>query len=228
MKKILTIIFLSVFFFVSCKNNNRDKQLEDSVDLEALMRDTMKKIGADTLHTDSMNISVNRENSIISFSNSILEAIQEKNYDKLASFIDPNKGVIFSPYAYVDEKKLNDNHFSKQSFLKFAKSNSKKVWGYADGSGEAISMNMDEYVDKYVYDVDFLHVTNIAANRSLFKKSNGIDNSLKVFPGKTFVDYYKKPRPGENEFDWSNLRLIFNEEDGKLYLIAIVHNQWQI
>ncbi len=229
MKKIFTlIVILSVVLF-ACKNNNQDKQAEDTVDLDALMRDTMTTMPLDTgVIITNPDITVNTENAIISHANSVLEAIHNKNYKKLSTYIDPQKGVVFSPYAYVDESVLKENHFTKQSIISFGESKNKKLWGYADGSGDPINMTMGEYIDRYVYDNEFLHVKNIRANQSLFKKSNGVDNSLKYFPGKTFVDYYKKPKEGETEFDWSNLRLIFNQEGNNLYLIAVVHHQWQI
>lgn len=229
MKKIFTlIVILSVVLF-ACKNNNQDKQAEDTVDLDALMRDTMTTMPLDTgVIISNPDITVNTENAIISHANSVLEAIHNKNYKKLSTYIDPQKGVVFSPYAYVDESVLKENHFTKQSIISFGESKNKKLWGYADGSGDPINMTMGEYIDRYVYDNEFLHVKNIRANQSLFKKSNGVDNSLKYFPGKTFVDYYKKPKEGETEFDWSNLRLIFNQEGNNLYLIAVVHHQWQI
>ncbi len=229
MKKIFTLIVILSVVFIACKNNNQDKQAEDTLDLDALRRDTMSAIQGDSAAiTGSSGISVNAENAIISYSNSVLEAIQNKDYKKLSTYIDPTQGVVFSPYSYVDKDVLKNNHFTKQSIISFGESDAKKTWGYADGSGDPINMSMEQYIDRFVYDNNFLHVKDIKANESLFRKSNGVDNSLTVFPEKTFVDYYKKPKEGETEFDWSNLRLIFNKEGNNLYLIAVVHNQWQI
>ena len=230
MKKIYTLIVIFSVALFACKNNNKDQQAEDTIDLDALRRDTMLSAHQhdSSVILASPEVSTNQENSIISHSNSVLEAIQNKDYKKLSTYIDPQQGVVFSPYSYVDKSVLKNNHFTKQSIITFGESNTKKVWGYADGSGDPINLTMGQYIDKFVYDNNFLHVKNIEVNKSLFRKSNGIDNSLQAFPGKTFVDYYKKPNEGETEFDWSNLRLIFNKEGNRLYLVAVVHNQWQI
>lgn len=225
-----TVFIFSVFLiiaFASCKNRDKEQQDKDTIDMDALRRDTMNAADNDTSLLGSSELSINKENSIISFSNAVLETLEQKDFNKLSAYIDPVLGVIFSPYSYIDENSKK-NHFSKQQIIDFGKSNNEKIWGYADGSGEPINLSFKQYIDSYVYDADFLHVTNVEANKSLFKKSNGIDNSLQEFPGKTFVDYYKKPKAGESEFDWKNLRLIFNEREGKYYLIAVVHNQWQI
>ncbi|MCU7694530.1 hypothetical protein ACFSPU_07695 [Haoranjiania flava] len=227
MKRVIIIcVGIVMITFSSCRNREDAQAEKDTIDTDALLKDTMSAVNTDTLLKDSGQLTVNRENSIISFSNAVLETLEQKNFDKLASYVDPVLGVVFAPYSFIENSR--QNHFTKDDVVKFGKSNTRRIWGYADGSGEPINLSFKEYIDEYVYDADFLMLTSVEANKSLFRKSNGVDNSLQKFPGKTFVDYYKKPKAGESEFDWKNLRLIFNEREGHYYLIAVVHNEWQI
>lgn len=228
MRKICLGVLVLSLFITSCKNTDKEKKDKDSIDLEALRRDTMMHAGTDTLRLDSSALVANEDSIAIAFSNSVLMAIRDRDYEKLANFIDPDEGVVFFPYSYITKDNQKENHFSRNGFLQKARANTKKTWGHADGSGDPITLSVREYLRQYVYDADYLITNRVSANKSLFVSSNGIDNSLKIFKDNPFVDYYKKPKAGENDFEWSNLRFILNKKDGNFYLVAVVRNVWQI
>src|SRR5205809_4597636 len=119
--KHITICCLAFFIFFSCqdKKNNKLKTGIDTIPVAAAP-------GIATIN-DSMALPLSKE---------ILTAIKEKNYQKLASFIEPVEGVRFSPYGYVDT--TNDRKFSATEFLNYitGKRSAKLNWGTYDGSGE--------------------------------------------------------------------------------------------
>jgi hypothetical protein len=54
-----------------------------------------------------------------------------------------------------------------------------------------------------------------------------VSNASEYFPGSVVVEYYF---PGFDSkyagMDWQSLRLVFQQENGQWYLVALVHSQW--
>ncbi len=156
----------------------------------------------------------------------VLTLISQKDYSKLASFIHPVQGIRFSPYSYVDttaDIKLTAAEFLKQvSNKKQAKLN----WGYYDGSGEPITLTINDYFKKFVYDADFLHAENTSLNKML-GQGNSLNNLQAIYPNCIFTESYFKGFDKQYDgMDWRSLKLVYKKEGDKLYLVAIIHDQW--
>ena len=57
---------------------------------------------------------------------------------------------------------------------------------------------------------------------------NSLNNLQDVYPDHNFVEFYY---PGTDEYggmDWYSLRLVFDDYQGKPYLVAIINDQWTI
>src|SRR5205814_3566037 len=150
------------------------------------------------------------------------------NYQKLASFIEPVEGVRFSPYGYVDT--TNDRKFSATEFLNYitGKRSAKLNWGTYDGSGETILLTADEYFNKFVYDVDFLNAEKISLNKTL-GKGNSLNNIDSVYRNYVYTEFYFPGFDKKYEgMDWRSLKLVFKKDIDKLYLVALIHDQWTI
>jgi hypothetical protein len=83
-----------------------------------------------------------------------------------------------------------------------------------------------QYIDKFVYNADFLNAEKTAYNQ-VIGKGNSLNNLGEVFPNHPFIEYYFS---GFDEkyagMDWTSLRLVFKLHQGNYYLVAIVHDQW--
>lgn len=226
-KMYLFIAFGLLLGATACKEDKKAKEeAEATIDVEALRKDTLPNSDS-SLNTPLEQDSIDAENALILISKEILLAFKNHDFQRLANYVDATQGVLFYPYAYIDEH-ATKNHFSREEVLKWGNSNNKRVWGTQDGSGDPIKMSFREYLNSYVYDAPFLNTRQMAVNKSLFRKSNAIDNSLKVFANKAFVDYYLPSKDKVADIDWRNLRLIFNKAGNKYFLIAVVHHQWEI
>ncbi|MEA3276099.1 MAG: hypothetical protein U9Q81_12570 [Pseudomonadota bacterium] len=156
-----------------------------------------------------------------------MAAFQSKDGERLASLVHPNKGVRFSPAAYVilDE----DVVFTRDQASVFWTDAKTHLWGYAEGSGNPIGMTSAAYAERYILDRDFAHPSSVRINDD---HSSGTthNNAAEAYPGATRVEYYIEPSAGEAEggSDWAALRLVFEKLDGSWYLIAVIHDAWSV
>ena len=153
-------------------------------------------------------------------------ALKNKNMGYLSTLAHPQKGIRFSPYATID---INNDIVLKADDLKSIRSSDKKfVWGTYDGKGDPINETFSDYFDEFVYDRDFANAEEIEKNQ-IIGSGNSLNNIHKAYPN---AEYYEYHFPGFNpEFggmDWKSLRLVFEEYNGKWYLVGIVHDQWTI
>ncbi len=161
---------------------------------------------------------------IENISNQVFSAIKNKDIAKLASFVHPGKGIIFSPYASVSEK----NVLLKSSDVVPAYSGNKiYLWGYTDGKGDPMNYTFKEYFDKFVYS-DFSKFTQTGYNKIL-GGGNSTNNAFDYFPNAIIVEYYNPGTDSKYEgMDWESLRLVFQEKDGVWFLVGVIRDEWTI
>lgn len=162
--------------------------------------------------------------TLLEYSQKIVQIIKEKNYDKLVKYFSPS-GVRFSPYAYVESGHIQ---LTTKQFLEHIKTNKKLVWGYYDGKGGEIRLSVQDYFDKFVYDVDFVNAPQIKPNK-IIGRGNSINNIKKFYPNCKFVEYHFAGFEKQYEgMDWRSLRLIYKKTDDRFCLIGIAHDKWTI
>lgn len=155
----------------------------------------------------------------------IKQALAYKNYQAIAPLIHPTHGLRFSMYAYVDPK--TDKVFSRAQFGQYLKkSKIKFTWGGLDGTGDLYITPLPSYLENWV---DARKYEAIAPTLNTFQGfGNSLNNLVKRYPKADFIEFY---HPGTAEYDgmdWRALRLVFEEYQGKRYLVAIINDQWTI
>jgi len=157
-----------------------------------------------------------------------LEAVgylRERDLGSLVTLIDPEQGLRFSPYPYVNVD--TDVSFKPETFLTF-KDEKKLKWGEADGSGEPIELTFRDYYEQFVYTKDFADAPQVNVNK-IVGTGNAIFNVPEVYPGASYVEFYF---PGFDEeldgMDWQSLVLVFAPAGDDWHLVGIVHGQWTI
>lgn len=210
----LLLVLAIIFLATACKSKSAKKQDEPEVPVMSA--------------ADSALLKQQRDSTLLSLTNEVLTVIKHKKYDSLALFFHPNEGVRFSPNAYIDT--ASDIIFAAAAFTKeaTAKKQQKFIWGEYDGSGDPISLTIDEYFKKFVYDVDFLTPENRKVNEFI-GGSNSQNNLLAVYDSCDFTEShfsgFDKKMDG---MDWRSIRLVFKMKDGKYFLVGIVHDEWTI
>jgi hypothetical protein len=116
----------------------------------------------------------------------VINAIKDKDMVSLSSYVQPEMGLRFSPYAFVKE---TDQVFSPENVSSLMADNTIYTWGVNDGSGEPIDLSFPDYYTKFVYDVEFADAPQVALNHRL-GVGNSTDNSLEFYPGSMIVEVY--------------------------------------
>lgn len=165
------------------------------------------------------------EPSVVQAARQVVEAFRAKDGKRVALLVHPEKGVRFSPSAYVDIE--HDVVFSSTQVSQFWTDRKTYTWGFAEGTGDAITMTPSEYYGRYIMDRDFSKSSSIRVNNDR-ARGNTTNNAASVYPHGTRVEYYREPALGEGtpEFDWAALRLVFERSGDSWSLVAVIHDEW--
>ncbi|OXS57751.1 hypothetical protein B1A99_17025 [Cohnella sp. CIP 111063] len=151
--------------------------------------------------------------------------LRERDLGSLITLIDPDKGVRFSPYPYVNVD--TDLVFKPDEFPTFKDTNKLK-WGEADGSGDPIELTFRDYYEQFVYTKDFADAPQVNVNR-IAGTGNALFNVPEVYPGASYVEFYFPGFDKELDgMDWQSLVLVFTPDEDDWRLAGIVHGQWTI
>jgi len=163
---------------------------------------------------------------LIDLSKDILKTLSSRNYKALAGYVHPVIGLRLTPYSFIDLKR--DRRFTAKELSNIRQPKKKFVWGEYDGSGEPIKMTIGEYFGRFVYDADFLTKGKVIVN-DVIPMGNTANNVEEAYPGCDFVDFMiPMIDPQYEGIDWRALRLVFEKEKDKIYLIGIIHNEHTI
>lgn len=187
-------------------------------------------IGCAQTSQDLKSISPEVSNRVVdleSLARHIVVLLKERKISELVSYVHPEKGLLFSPYAYIMQDSIT---LKASELLDVWRANPMQTWGYYDGTGEPIKLNIDAYFKSFVYAADFSVTSEVAIDERI-GQGNSINNIHQTFPGSSVVEFYVKgmdPRFGG--MDWRSLRLVFEKsaDDQRWWLVALVNDQWTI
>ena len=156
----------------------------------------------------------------------VLKALAHRHFAELASYVDPVKGLRFSPYAASD----TDVVLTRDDLNSRAKLGRVRHWGDYDGSGEPIRMSFIKYYRRFVYDRDYLRAPQIGYDQFLGpEEADEYERNYDdVYPHSIFVDYYIPRGLDTDERPWSSLILVFQQSDGEWYLVGVIHDEWTV
>jgi len=155
----------------------------------------------------------------------VLETIRDNDFGSLSEVVHPGFGLIFTPYTTINL--ATDRRFSVAEVQEFATNTTTYIWGVQNGTGELISMTPTEYLEHFAPAEDFLEASIVGINK-IVRTGNALENIEEIFPEASFVDFHL---PGSEEDiygmdDWRSLRLGFEEYEGELKLVVIIHSAW--
>ncbi|WP_410222064.1 hypothetical protein [Pedobacter sp.] len=220
MKRYL-VIFGIFILFASCSNSSSKN--EEKLDTISLANSAKEK---DKQPNRSISASSNntQQDSVFKIATKILFSLKEQNYQAFSLNFHPQKGVLFSPYGFIDIKK--SKRLSAKDFLESIERNWTLTWGIYDGSGEIMQLKVIPYINKFVYSADFEKAPQKTFN-NIIKQGNSKDNLKETFPEAVFVEYHFNGfDKALNGIDWQSLRLVFERFQDQYYLVAIIHDQW--
>lgn len=158
----------------------------------------------------------------------VMLALKNRDMQKLSIFVDPQKGVRFSPYVYVDRKTARV--LSRRQVINLYRSRQRFLWGEEDGSGEPLRLTFRQYFKLYVYRQDLLTANQASYNPEKPQNGSTVNNLWDVYPRSIIVGYHHDgvtaPRGGG--MDWQSLYLVFEKAGKTWYLVGIVNDEWTV
>ena len=230
MKK-LFIFFISVCLLTIACNDKAKKEstventTTGSVHSIDRKTDSLLKIKN---YQDSIQSGRRKDSILLKMTQAILATLKNKNYSTFANYIHPAEGIRFSPYGYIDT--VHDIKFSKQKFInEIGKPEQEMiVWGAFDGTGDPIKMTVNNYLQRFVYDVDFSKPEKRKVNEFI-GGGNSLNNLLSVYKNCDFTEsHFSGFEEKYGGMDWRSLRLVFRNRNGRFLLVGIVHDEWTI
>ncbi len=204
---------------------NDDEKDDDEKDIGDKITDALDDIS--NTDDDKPLAPAEAKRIIQATSDQVINALKTKDMDTLSQFIDPEEGIRFTLYSYVDDEK--DLVFDRNEIQSFFTDEQTYVWGNYDGTGEEVKLTPSEYYDKFLYDQDFVNADDVSYNETL-SGGNTLNNQIEVYGDDSIiVEYYFQGFEPEYEgLDWESLTLVFEEEDDTWYLVGIISNRMTI
>ena len=228
MKFHFILIVSPCLFIVACnekskKESNVEVTTSDSIRSADRKTDSLLKIKN---FQDSIQLVKRKDSILLKTTQNILTLLKNKNYLAFANYIHPVEGIRFSPYGFVDT--AHDMKLSKQKFINQVREQDMLIWGKFDGTGDPIQMTLNNYMQRFVYDVDFVKPEKRSVNE-IIGSGNSLNNLELVYRNCDFTESnfsgFDKKYAG---MDWRSLRLVFKVRDRKFFLVGIVHDEWTI
>ena len=163
--------------------------------------------------------------SVIETAKEVIATMKGKDGPRLAEFVHPERGVRFSPYAFVNVG--GDRVLSRADVRTIWEDDGVYSWGHADGTGEPILLTSARYFERFVMDRDFTAATSVTVD-DYPERGTTNSNAADVYPNGTSVEFFLAPVGGQGDpaFDWRALRLVFESHDGSWRLVAVIHDEW--
>ncbi len=155
-----------------------------------------------------------------------LHALKQEDFALLADLVHPEKGLRFTPYSSVDLE--HDLCFMPKELEKAKNNTEIYTWGIQDGSGFPLDYTIGDYMEQFVFPVDYCTAPQIGINH-INASGNSIENVQTAYPEADFVEFYfPAQNPAYEGIDWSALKLVFENVEGEYYLIGLIHSQWTV
>ena len=150
----------------------------------------------------------------------LLNRLNEKNWHAVSALTSRDFPLKISPKVHLDS-----NTFTLDGNLlaKLELSGEEIIWYSNTASGEPMEMNFAEYANQFIFDNDYttaeFHVDEYISRSSL------INNIKEEFPNCKTVEAFIQ---NEGEMNWQSLNMVFKYIDNKYYLVALIHDQYEI
>lgn len=153
----------------------------------------------------------------------IIESLAAKDIDTLVAFMSAEKGLLFSPYVFIEKEAVVLKPTEVSALL-----TSEKVynWGQYDGSGLPIKLTGAEYIEDFLRMDRFLAPTEVRVDDAQ-ERGNTVNNITTIFPDAHVIEYFSEGTEANAFNDWESLLLVYELSDSnELVLLAIVRDMW--
>jgi hypothetical protein len=151
----------------------------------------------------------------------ILDALARSDFKRLATHVG-REGLVLSPYVMID---ADDVQLSRAEVEGCREDGRVRLWGYRDGSGDAIETACRGYFTEFVWDADYRRADEVLYNTP---RQRGLEpnNNHEFAHDVIVVEMHLRgsPEGAKSYRPWKSLRLLFRHDDQGLSLIAITRD----
>jgi hypothetical protein len=171
-------------------------------------------------------LSPNEAEKLIVASKQVLVALKAKDYQRLQTLTSLD-GLSLNESP--DSLDLTKNDVPQSEISKIPTNTTIKLWGYTDGKGDPINLTVGNYIDKWIYNKEYLDAPKIEVNK-IIKIAGSTSNEIMTYSdGRNFVAFHFDGfNPKYSGLDWTTMYLIFDLQNGEYKLRAIVKDNWTI
>ena len=109
----------------------------------------------------------------------VAEALKYKDYEALAGYVHPERGVTFTAYSTVNLE--TDQNFSADQIRELAQDDTRYLWGYEDGRGEPIQRTIAQFLEEFIFSVDYTQATSVGVDE-IVMSGNSLENLEEAYP----------------------------------------------
>jgi hypothetical protein len=152
----------------------------------------------------------------------VVHVLHNRNMDELANYVHKEKGLLFSPNAYIEDY---SKMFAQSEVATLLEDSTEYVWGLQEANTE-IKLTPKDYFDKRIQTERFLSPdeVNVDPTEESGERSTNIKE---FFPDSKVVEFHYAGTEQYGGMDWKSLYLVFEkDEDGMWMLVAIVSGLW--
>lgn len=212
---ILGVLLLSFIFMKDGFGGSADGQEHEAKDADRVE-------GAGVDHKEVPEYT---EADMEDLSDEIIEALDERDMEAVATYVHDEAGLIFSPYVYVEEDAVL---FAAEDVASMLDSSEPLVWGNYDGEGSPIELTPEEFFEEFLDMTPFLEANDVLVD-DLQDRGNTTNNIAEAFPDARVVEYYNDGSEEYAGIDWESVNLVYEENEvGQPQLVALIRDMWTI
>ena len=164
------------------------------------------------------------EQYLLQLSDELMTYLKQQEYDKFIEHVDPVDGALFSFFADFGNPEGYGGPYTTLTREQLANSEAEYIWGY-DGSGKGFEMTFPQYINEFILK---RHGHNIVYTTILFNDTSydnaSINNTIhEYYPDSKYVEYFSPPLDKNGEL-YQAIRFVYQERDGRWYLIGIARD----
>ncbi len=176
---------------------------------------------------DRAQVHANENTELVAASKLVLSALKNKDYVALQKLVSDNG---LSMNLYPDELSKDKGYIPKADIANIAGDKNIYVFGYTDGKGDEIKLTRREYIEKWIYNNDYLNAPKMVVRGLVHEAGNVPNNIAAMTNGRNFVSFgFDSTVAGNNNpMSWTAIYLIFNYQNDEYKLMGILKDNWTI
>lgn len=205
MKKILYMLFV-IILLMGCTDNE------------------MATVKLESPASKVTQPAINIEQHLLQLSDELMTYLQQQDFDKFIEHVDPVDGALFSFFADFGNPEGYGGPYITLKRKQLENSEAEYIWGY-DESGKAFEMTFPQYVNDFLLKRHGHNIiyTTISFNDTSYDNASMKNTIHEYYPDAKYVEYYSPPLD-ENGQLFQAIRFVYQERDGRWYLIGIARD----